>query len=251
MTLIRWNPDGADGADLVAQSPFGLNKAGDATAKYATRAGFQRGNEVGVAIYSGSTAEAQANVTILNTAAATAEIQGYFAFEEWPTPGSLTGVVPFFDMRSSVGNMIRAAINNTGQLTCQNATGGSPGGELGGTLAQLSLNTVYRVQLGCDPGAATTSPFDGFGRFRLFDDNGVLQFDGDVVTGNFGTANPQTLRAGDASTTANGPTGMRLLFTQLGIDTAATMPDIPGVAKNAPPPSSGNYPRVLTASGWV
>lgn len=250
MALKRWDPTGADGDDVAVTGSLlaSVVKAGDGTFKYEADAGFDRGSEVGVELYGGSTDVAQANGVMNAVAAAAAgSVQAYFEIEALPTAGSLTGVVAFLDIRGSGGNLIRAAVNQAGALTCQNAAGSPPGGSLSGTLATLAVGTRYRIELDVDPDTSTT----GYGALRLYDDDDAALFAGSFSTGNFGTTNPSAVRFGDSATTANGPTGFRIRMSQIGIDTGATVPTIAAVEKNEPPVEiSGNFPLVMVGGVW-
>jgi len=262
MAVKRWDPTGADGADVAVSGSLlaSVIKSGAGTFKYEADAGFFRGGETGVELYAGTADTDQANGIMNATAAAAAgSVQAYFKILTLPTAGSLTGVVPFLDIRSTTGNLIRAAVNESGVLTCQNSAGSGPGGVLNGTLATLSVGTVYRIELDCLPATSTT----GFGALRLYtanldrtvggyDDPDTSIFSGSISNGNFGTTQPSVVRFGESSTTANGPTAFRIQMTQIAIDTGASVPTITPVLQNSPPLTvTGNFPRVMKAGAWV
>lgn len=264
MVVKRWDPTGSDGSDVAVSGSLlsSVIKAGAGTFKYEADAGFFRGGEIGAELYAGTADTDQANgIMNANAAAAAGSVQAYFKILTPPTAGTLTGVVPFLDIRGSGGNLIRAAINPSLQLTCQNAAGSPPGGSLNGTLATLLTTKVYRIELDAVPATSTT----GSGALRLYeanmdrtalgyDDADTLLFSGSVSgAGNFGTTQPSAVRFGDSATTANGPYGFRIQMTQIAIDTGASVPTIAPVTQNAPPPDpdTGLYPAVMVSGAWV
>lgn len=246
-----WDPNGASGTDVAAAGTTlaTVNKVGTGTMVYDSTAGFNRGNNIGAKLQVPLDTD-QANVTMTTTSAAMCTAYAYFRINALPTSGA---ALPILDIRSSTTNLIRAAIAPSGLLTCQTTAGGNPGGVLGGTLYTLALNTIYRVQLSVDPGVATVTPFDGVGTLTLYDNSDAVLFTGTITNGNFGVTAPATLRFGDASGAAGQGAGTIIQFTQLAIETHATvMPVIPPVPENAAPPASvANFPRIMVSGLWV
>lgn len=236
--LKRHDPVGADAATLAAAGTV-LSQvivAGAGTAAYEIDYGLSRGSNVGCRLVAPGAAD-QANVTMSTTTAAAGSVQVYGVFESMAIGGSQE----FLTIRTTVGNCVRFLRSTTGSVIMQNKAGVTVA-----TLGTIPNNVPYRYELDVTPG---TTVSNGAARGRIYDDADTLVFDSGPLTANDygGTLVPNTpsiVRCGDPSTATT--SGFAFGFTQLALDTGATPPVIPPVAKitNAAPTANAGPDQI-------
>jgi hypothetical protein len=252
VTLVRVDPNGNDGDDVVTGTPPGLTvtKSGTGIVKYDAAYGMSRGSAMGIRT-EGPLAADQANILIVSN----------------PSGGGLNGIGQIFFMLPAAwapaggsahlaglrvglggGNALRAFITTGLLLQFQNRLGA----QIGSTVA-LTANTEYCLELESTPGTTTAN---GTGKGSLFDASqdvmnrvthliNTQSFTAQNFAGDI-SSNVVSMRVGDATTAI--VTNEKLGSTQHAIDVGASMPTIPFVDKNV---LAGNFPLIAVNVGGV
>jgi hypothetical protein len=259
MTLYRIDPAGADGATPVLADGYDqVVQSGAATVKFSAAAGMSRGSEIGLEFLGGTVAADTAYVGVAASATtdAAAMFQIYGSWTEFPLGNAL---IEFMRIRSGTVSsgtllarfMIASSDHSTmtpGTIVCQNAAGTAITAGAGATWPFVAtLGEVNKYELGVKPGASTSN---GLVAAKVYDDTGTIVADmghtaADV---NAGLLAPTRGMVGKLAATG---TNFKFRATQFGIDSGASIPTIPGVAKNAVVvPSVGYAYRVWDGSTW-
>lgn len=260
MAVNPFDPAGANGVTpLTSDTPLDqVQIAQGGSVKYNTLAGMSRGNEVGLEFLAPlAPDQAYVGMPALVLTNAAARARAYVIWEEWPHGNAL---VEFLRLRAgTVGtgtNIIRlllATDDHTtyppGTVVCQGFAGvninvGATGSPI---LFTAVLGEPNRYEVAAQPATATT----GLGDAQVYDDTGTIiaSLGHAAADLNMGTAVPTRMAVGKVGTLG---TNLKMYATQLAIDTAATMPSIPGVPKNvATVTPGGSYERVWTGTSWV